>query len=345
MKRTIVIGDIHGCFDEFQALLAKINVTPKDEIISLGDIVDRGPKSVELFQFFKNRPNAKVLMGNHERKHLNQVLSYSQEIVKVQFKNQYNEFLTWISTLDYYYETPDAIIVHAFYEHDKELAEQKEEVLAGATAGARYLEKKYATEKDWVNYYHREKPIIYGHHVVGDYPKIINNTYGIDTGACHGAYLTAIELPSFKIHQIKVVKDYWKEEKMKWQLPVLKAKSWSEMKFVKIAQQVQKLKYIEVEDVQIFLNQLELWTNEYQQAIESLLPKIIEKSRDILQEVGYKQFNLEASQYPFKVFLFKAHANNLKLRDLKKNLDTPKKVLKLVSNLNCSEEIRLKITP
>ena len=55
MKRQIIIGDIHGCFDEFEALLEEIGITDEDEIISLGDIVDRGPKSVELYEYFKNK--------------------------------------------------------------------------------------------------------------------------------------------------------------------------------------------------------------------------------------------------------------------------------------------------
>ena len=338
MKRTIVVGDIHGCFDEFQALLAKVNITSSDEIVSLGDIVDRGPKSLELFHFFKNRPNTKVLMGNHERKHLNNVLSYSQEIVKVQFGNSYKEFTEWLKTLDYYYETPDAIIIHAFFEHDKCSSEQRADVLAGTTSGSKYLDKKYLNGNYWYQYYTGNKPIIYGHHVVGDFPEIINNTYGIDTGACHGGYLTAIELPSFKIYQIKVEKDYWKSERIEWQLPVLKAKPWKKMKFTKITKEIQKLRYIEDRSVQDYLNQVENWANQHQQFMKALFSKVIEKKNEILQEYGNKRFNLKANQYPYKVFLFKAYADTLYLKDFQQNLDTPEKVKKLAINLGLSNK-------
>lgn len=53
MKKTIVIGDIHGCYDEMIALINKIGVTDDDLIVSLGDIVDRGNKSLEVYHFFK----------------------------------------------------------------------------------------------------------------------------------------------------------------------------------------------------------------------------------------------------------------------------------------------------
>ncbi len=256
MKRTFVIGDIHGCYDAFIKLLEQVNASDNDLIISLGDIVDRGNKSLELYRFFKERKNAVVLMGNHERKHLKGVLSYSQEIVKVQLKEEYDDFVAWIDSLPYYYETEEAIIVHAFFEQDKVLAEQKEEVLAGTTSGSRYLEEKYGEGKYWTDFYAGAKPIIYGHHVVGEEPKIYNNTYGIDTGACHGGRLTAIELPGLLIHQVEVDKDHWAAEQSKWQIPVLAAKDWENMKIRQIQKQMDKLRYKEEKEIQAFLDQL-----------------------------------------------------------------------------------------
>ncbi|WP_216823471.1 metallophosphoesterase [Niastella vici] len=211
--RKFVIGDIHGCYDELIELTEKVGLTDNDMLISLGDIVDRGNKSKEVYDYFLNRPNSKVLMGNHERKHQNGILSYAQEIVKVQFGDEYEEFLKWLNSLEYYYETEEAIIIHAFYEHDKDLKAQRQDVLSGSTSGDRYLEKKYPEGKFWTEFYTGTKPIIYGHHVVGAYPKIINNTYGIDTGACHGDYLTAIELPGFIIHKVRAKRITGKKNK------------------------------------------------------------------------------------------------------------------------------------
>ena len=171
MSKTYVIGDLHGCYDEFIALTEQIGITEEDLVISLGDIVDRGNKSVELYHYFKNRERSVVLMGNHERKHLNGVLSYSQEIVKVQFGGEYEAFRAWLKTLPYFYETEEVIIVHAFFEHDVALQRQKEEVLAGTTSGSRYLESKYEEGMYWSDFYTGEKPIIYGHHVVGETPE------------------------------------------------------------------------------------------------------------------------------------------------------------------------------
>src|SRR5690606_3151639 len=107
--RTFIIGDIHGCYEELMALMAKVKLSDEDRIIALGDIVDRGNQSKEVYEYLKNRPNSIVLMGNHERKHQKGILSYAQEIVKVQFGPDYEAFLTWLDSLGYYYETDEAI--------------------------------------------------------------------------------------------------------------------------------------------------------------------------------------------------------------------------------------------
>ena len=47
---TYVIGDVHGCFDQFIRLLEKINYdTSNDQIILTGDLINRGPKSLAVF--------------------------------------------------------------------------------------------------------------------------------------------------------------------------------------------------------------------------------------------------------------------------------------------------------
>ena len=66
-KRHFVVGDIHGRFDSFQNLLKEANYDPTNDIIySVGDLIDRGPKSYETVKFFTSTPNVYSIMGNHE---------------------------------------------------------------------------------------------------------------------------------------------------------------------------------------------------------------------------------------------------------------------------------------
>ena len=68
-ERIIAIGDIHGCAKAFEALIDKIQPTPDDLVIPLGDYVDRGPDSrrvLELLIDLKDRCRLMPLLGNHE---------------------------------------------------------------------------------------------------------------------------------------------------------------------------------------------------------------------------------------------------------------------------------------
>lgn len=74
MRRTIIIGDIHGCFDELLELLRKVDLHPDDLLVSVGDVVDRGPAPGEVVGLFRERPNSVreltgLFPGSHWHEH------------------------------------------------------------------------------------------------------------------------------------------------------------------------------------------------------------------------------------------------------------------------------------
>lgn len=71
--RNIIIGDVHGCIDEFNALLATLAPTPNDTVVFCGDLVDKGPHSAAVVARARALRESGIpvvlVMGNHEEKH------------------------------------------------------------------------------------------------------------------------------------------------------------------------------------------------------------------------------------------------------------------------------------
>jgi len=63
---SYVMSDVHGAMDALQRMLETIEFSAVDTLYILGDVVDRGPKGVEILQWVLKTPNVKMLMGNHE---------------------------------------------------------------------------------------------------------------------------------------------------------------------------------------------------------------------------------------------------------------------------------------
>ncbi|TQV73738.1 symmetrical bis(5'-nucleosyl)-tetraphosphatase [Aliikangiella marina] len=65
---TYAIGDIQGCYQSLQKLLQKIAFDPaKDEIWLVGDLINRGPSSLETLRFvFEHKQSIRCVLGNHD---------------------------------------------------------------------------------------------------------------------------------------------------------------------------------------------------------------------------------------------------------------------------------------
>ena len=62
------IGDIQGCYDELRRLLTRLDFKPgHDRLWLVGDIVNRGPKSLEAMRFVVKLGDAAIcVLGNHD---------------------------------------------------------------------------------------------------------------------------------------------------------------------------------------------------------------------------------------------------------------------------------------
>ncbi|MFO7592754.1 MAG: symmetrical bis(5'-nucleosyl)-tetraphosphatase [Pseudomonadota bacterium] len=133
---TYAIGDIQGCFDELQQLIEKIHFDPSaDRLWFTGDLVNRGPKSLETLRLVKALDTAALtVLGNHDL-HLLAVWQNKQHHFKpndslgaIFRADDGEELLEWLRTrpLMHYDESLDVAMVHAGlppqWDRDKALA-------------------------------------------------------------------------------------------------------------------------------------------------------------------------------------------------------------------------------
>lgn len=224
--KTLVIGDIHGCYAEFQELLGKASIGDNDQIIALGDIVDRGPEPVQVVEFFRTHPNALSLAGNHERKHVRARQgelrpALSQLITRWQYEQagaDYDAAATFMSTFPPYLELPDAILVHAYLEPGIPLEQQRLEVLVGHISGDHYLHQAY--DRPWYELYDRDKPVIVGHrnyHNTRQPFVYQDRVFGLDTSVYQGLALTGLVLPYFRLVGVPASRNHWHFLKLAYQ--------------------------------------------------------------------------------------------------------------------------------
>jgi serine/threonine protein phosphatase 1 len=220
MSQTLIVGDIHGCWDEFRALLDLAALGTDDQIVSVGDLVDRGPQSPRVLRFFRDTPNARAVMGNHERKHVRGArgeteLARSQIIAAIQFGDTYADALAYMESLPTYLQLDDVDVVHGFYEPGVALERQRATVIVGTTSGENYLLETY--ERPWYTLYHRAKPLVVGHrNYLGLarpllYPPESPRVYALDTSCVYGGALTGLLLPDFRILSVPSRANYWLE--------------------------------------------------------------------------------------------------------------------------------------
>lgn len=83
------VGDVHGHADTLLALLDSLNLSSRDRVVLLGDLVDRGPRSCEVIRIARENPQIFSVLGNHEEMMLN---SFDVDNIETMTAQQTNWF-------------------------------------------------------------------------------------------------------------------------------------------------------------------------------------------------------------------------------------------------------------
>ncbi len=117
---TYAIGDIQGCFDELRQLLDRIKFDPtRDRLWLCGDLVNRGPKSLEVLEFaYAHRDSMVVVLGNHDIHLLNRVAGVSSRkkrdtLGSVLKADNRDVLVDWLRHCPLVHREGDTICLHA----------------------------------------------------------------------------------------------------------------------------------------------------------------------------------------------------------------------------------------
>ena len=160
------IGDIQGCYSELQNLLNEINFDERrDELWFAGDLVNKGPKSLQTLRFIKALGvNAKITLGNHDL-HLLAVAKNIQPLLKkdtiqeILAADDVKELIDWLKSRPLLI-TDDNLnftMVHAglppqwSLENAKEFAKECELILQSEKINKLLAEMYGDTPNIWVN--------------------------------------------------------------------------------------------------------------------------------------------------------------------------------------------------
>jgi len=117
---TYAIGDIQGCFDELQALLARIGFDPvHDRLWFVGDLCNRGPRSLEVLRYVKSLGDrAVVVLGNHDLHLVTQYEGFERKRADDTFQDvlgapDAKELVDWLRTRPMMHVEGSWAMVHA----------------------------------------------------------------------------------------------------------------------------------------------------------------------------------------------------------------------------------------
>jgi len=206
MGRTIVIGDLHGCYDEAVELIHALGVGESDRLIFAGDLVDRGPRPRECVELAMQH---EAILGNHEERHLQQrkrpgfLLSKDHQTTREALDDRHYGY---IAALPMILRLPEynAAVVHAGAFPGVPLEQQTANHLLHIQNIKPPGKKSYWPSKApadytfWTNFWRGPERLIFGHSVISA-PLVSEFAVGIDTGAVFGGGLSAVILPEWRV--------------------------------------------------------------------------------------------------------------------------------------------------
>ena len=211
MRRTVVIGDIHGCYDELVDLLDLIGFAERDRVVAVGDLIVKGRKNREVLDRFIDDKRFSSVVGNHDRA-LRQSwrgepvrLNKAQRECAAELDVDRVRYASYLKSLPFLIDLDSHLVVHAGIRPgvrlDRQMAADMTEM---RTMGANPARRKGVP---WYEIYRGKKTVLFGHWPAAE-PRWGLRAIGLDTGCVYGGRLTAYIIESDEIVSVPARQPY-----------------------------------------------------------------------------------------------------------------------------------------
>jgi hypothetical protein len=217
--RHIFIGDVHGCLDEFEALLRKLQPGADDRVVLVGDLVAKGPDSQGVVALARER-GALCVRGNHDEA----VLRYRRaqrgdEPAPAKLKKGHLAAAQSLKEADWVYlealplflrfDALGVLVVHAGLLPGIPIERQSPEDLMTMRAirpdGS--PSPKLPEGERWARVWPGPQRVVFGHDAISGLQREPFAT-GLDTGCVYGQELTALVLPEDRLVSVRAKRAY-----------------------------------------------------------------------------------------------------------------------------------------
>jgi len=228
-----IIGDVHGCADELETLLASLGYvidgstfrhSEGRKVVFVGDLVDRGPKIPQVLKLVMNAVAsgaAWCVPGNHDIKLMRKLRGRDVQITHglaeslaqlagepEALRTQIAEFIDGLVS-HYVLDDGKLVVAHAGMKESMQgrgSGAVREFALFGETTGETD-EFGLPVRFNWAAEYRGAATVVYGHTPVPE-PEWLNRTINIDTGCVFGGQLTALRYPEKELVSVSAKHTY-----------------------------------------------------------------------------------------------------------------------------------------
>lgn len=216
IERYIAIGDVHGCHEELETLLQKIQPGSRDQVVMLGDLVNHGPDSRGVLALARS-VDAISLLGNHERRLLRHHLFGDQRGLKAVDRRTMAQLgprdWDYLRRMRLFHHLPHlrTVFVHGGFLPGQDWRTQDASIVTRIQVvddlGRPRKRSQSPGSPHWSELWRGPPFVVYGHTPRQQYERL-DWSIGIDTACVQGGKLTALIIPTGEIIQVPALHRY-----------------------------------------------------------------------------------------------------------------------------------------